>query len=237
MSSILTGDRGEQRGSTDARERAVRAVKTAMERAESDGQGGSQGRAFLVVDLGATIGSLLGNRSGPSATVEQVAERARDVATDEGLAVTGEARERSTRGRDGGGRSTLRTLFLLGAVVGIGYAVRRRMGSMDEITEQATERAREMADETAMRTGEAAGRTESATGEAAERIEETGEMAAEQVESGSEQVADRVREGGEGAADQMESAGETVEEAEREAEERAEEMSDDENENEDENEE
>lgn len=200
------------------RQPLVRAFRMALEDAEM-GRSGSSGqglaRTFLLIDLGAAMGYLLGNRGnsdGAGAVAEMVSEPASDVEAE------------LDTGQQSGGRSTLSTLFLLGAVVGIGYVLRTRMGSMDEVVDQATERARTVSDEAAMRMGETAGRTETAAQQAADTIAETGEMAGEQIQEGSETAADRVEEGGEQAADQMQGAGETVEEVEGQMEEKADEM-------------
>jgi hypothetical protein len=178
----------------------VRVLRTALEEADRSGDNG-MARTYLLVDLGAVASRVLGRRGPSSEGAEALAELASEPESDGG-------------GR-GQGRSTLSRLFLLGAVVGIGYMLSRRSGSMDEVVDKATERARSVADETAMRSGEIAGRTETATQEAAEKVEEAGEKAAESVE-----------EGGEAAADQIEQAGETVENVEQQAEESAEEMTD-----------
>lgn len=178
----------------------IRVLRTALEDADRSGDSG-MARTYLLVDLGAVVGKILGRRGASVGGSEPLAELAPDPET--------------TGGGRGQGRSTLSKLFLLGAVVGIGYMMRRRSGSMNEVVDKATERAREVADETAMRSGEIAGRTETASKEVADQIEEAGEMAAERVE-----------EGGETAADQMEGAGETVENVEQKAEEKTEEMTD-----------
>ncbi|WP_135828959.1 hypothetical protein [Halorussus halobius] len=212
MSSVLSSEGGEQGRSTDARERAATAVTTAMERAGSDGE---RSRAFLVIDLGSAVGSLFGRGDGSSAVVEAAAERGRRAATDD--------RERTSQR---GGRGTLATLFVLGAVAGLGYVLQRRMGSVDEVVDQATEQVQTVADRTEMRSGEAAEQTEEVAGAAADRIEETGGTVAEQVESGSEEVAERVREGGEEAADTVQEGGERAAEQMEEAGERAEETAD-----------
>lgn len=234
MSSILTRaaeETSESSTGSTVREPMMRAIKMALEEAEDGRSSGSAGRemarTFLVVDLGAVVGYLFGDRKSMSGAVETLAE----VAPEQDVEGTSEqdvevASERATEmapepGTDdgGGGRGVLSKLFLLGVVVGLGYAARTRMGSGDKLVDKATDRARSVADEAAMRSGEAAGRTETVTGEAAERIEESGEMAAERIQEGSEMAAERVQEGGEQAADQMEEAGETVENVEEKAEE------------------
>lgn len=202
MSSVLSRSRGEETTKLTDEDRSpmVRVLQTALEDGDRSGDSG-MARTYLLVDLGAVVGKILGRRGASAGGSEPLAELAPEPETTEG-------------GR-GQGRSTLSRLFLLGAVVGLGYMLQRRSGSMDEVVDKATERAREVADETAMRSGEMAGRTETASKEAAHQIEEAGEMAAERVE-----------EGGEAAADQMEGAGETVENVEEKAEEATDEMTD-----------
>ena len=187
----------------------MRVLRTAVEDANRSGDR-SMARTYLLVDLGAVAGKMLGRRSASVDGSEPIAELAPEP--------------EPTKGGRGQGRSTLSRLFLLGAVVGIGYMMRKRSGSMNEVVDKATERAREVADQTAMRSGEMAGRTETASKQAAEQIQETGESAAERIQEGSEKAAERVEEGGEQAADQMEGAGETVENVEQTAEEKTEEM-------------
>lgn len=179
----------------------IRVLRTALEEADRSGDSG-MARTYLLVDLGAVARRILGRRGATSEGMEGT----------EPLAELAPEPETTDGGR-GQGRSTLSRLFVLGAIVGIGYMMSRRSGSMDEVVDKATEQARSVADQTAMRSGEMAGHTETASQEAAEQIEEVGEKAAEKVE-----------EGGEKAADQMEEAGETVEEVERTAEEKTEEM-------------
>ena len=196
----------------------MRAFRMALEDAETSGSSGSGSgklaRTFLLIDLGAAIGYLLGDRGSRSDGTEAIAEMVPESTIESGTEIQIEDQQ-------SGGRSTLSKLFLLGAVVGLGYVLRTRMDSMDQIVDQATERARTVTDDAAMRSGEAAGRTETMAQEAADTIEETGEMAAERIQEGSEMAAERVEEGGEQAADQMQGAGETVEEAEQQREERA----------------
>ena len=225
--SILTQNTEEKSGESTkntVREPVVRAIRTALEDAEMGRSSGSDGRklarTFLLIDLGAAMGYLLGDRGSTSNGTESIAEMVPESTSGAGT----EIQIQDQQSEQSGGRGTLSKLFLLGAVVGIGYVLRTRMGSMDRVVDKATERARTVSDEAAMRSGEAAGRAETVSQEAAETIEETGERAAERIQEGSEMAADRVEEGGQQAADQMESAGETVEEAEGQMEEKAEEM-------------
>jgi hypothetical protein len=209
--SILTQDTEEESGKSmerSVREPLVRALRVAMEDGESRSSGsGTRGlaRTFLLIDLGALVGYLFGNRGSNGGGAEALAQMVPEQAVETTASMETE--------QDSGGRGILSKLFLLGAVVGLGYVLRTRMGSMDRVVEEATDRAQTVTDEGVMRMGETAGRTEVAADEAADTIEEAGEMAAERVE-----------ETGEMAADQMESAGETVEAAEQQAEEKAEEM-------------
>jgi hypothetical protein len=222
--SILTQDTEETSGESTnraVREPIIRAFRMALENTESGRSSGSSGRGlartFLLIDLGAAIGYLLGDRGSTSNGTDSIAEMVSEPASGAGTEIQIEDQQ-------SGGRSTLSKLFLLGAVVGIGYVLRTRMGSMDRVVDRATERARTVSDEAAMRSGEAAGRTETTAQEAAETIEETGDRAAERIQEGSEMAADRVEEGGQQAADQMESAGESVEEVEGQMEAKADEM-------------
>ncbi|MFC4550883.1 MULTISPECIES: hypothetical protein [Halorussus] len=214
MSSILSRD-AEKRRAERTSDPLMRAFEVVLEEAESGrsrSQDGRIVRPFLLVDLGAALGYLRGKRGGTTETVANSVE--------ETLETRMESSDRGRSGRSGGGgRSILSRLFLVGAVVGLAYVLRKRSGSVDELASKATDRARSVADETARRSGEAAGRAETVTDEAADTIRERGEMAAETVQEGSEKAADRVEEGGERAADQIEGAGETVENAEEKAEE------------------
>lgn len=219
MSSILTRNRGETAGeSMQGTESGplMQVLKVAIEESGMDASSASRGRkiarAFLVVDVGAAVNRLLRGRGGPSEAAETLVEPALEIET-------GEGRQ---------GRGTLSKLFLAGVVVGLGYVLRSRSGSVGKVVDTATQRAQTVADETARRSGEIAQRTTAVTGQvagrieesgemAAERIEQTGEMAAERIEGGGEMAADRIQESGEMATDQIEEATETVEEMEEEA--------------------
>ncbi|NHN59737.1 MULTISPECIES: hypothetical protein [Halorussus] len=242
MSSILSeaADAARTELTDDGARGSILRVVELVEETDSDGEGRavarSLGRPFLLVDLKAVLDYVRGNRGKTTEIAEGHVEEAIQTATDDG----GRRRDES-RGRDGGesdGRGALSKLFLLGAVVGLGYVLRKRSDSVGQAVSQATDRAREVADETAMRSGEAAQRTEAVAGEAADRIEESGEMAADRVQEGSETAAEQVREGGEMAADRVEEGGEkvsddiegaadTAEDAESTAEDKADEMSSD----------
>lgn len=232
MSSILSGDTGESRGeqSSETSDQLVRAIEVVLEEAESGQSSGSRDRSILrpllVVDLREAIRHLRGGREGATEAIEQTAEEA--LSTE----MTGDRRGSGGSGRSdgsqGSGRGTLSKLFLVGVVVGLGYVMRKRSGSVGEAVTEATERVRGVADETERRSGEMAGRTEAAAGEAADRIEQTGETvadeAADRVRESGQMAADSVQETGEMAADEMEGAAEKTEEAENKAEEKADEM-------------
>ncbi|WP_377073927.1 hypothetical protein [Natronoarchaeum mannanilyticum] len=157
------------------------AFKEAMEEAEQERSAGARGRrlarTLLLVGAGVAIGYRL--RSDEVET-----ERAR------------ERIEESTRsGRSRGG--VLRNLVPAVGAVGAAYALKSRMGSVDEVVDQAAEQVQTVAEQTTDRTDEAAGRISTVTGEAAEQIEEGGEEVAQQVEQGGEQAAEQVDEAAE----------------------------------------
>jgi hypothetical protein len=181
-------------------------------------------RTFLLVDLGAAMNYLRGRRGSSEAT-----EALTEMVSEPELTETG-----GESNSGGQGRGTLSKLFLVGMVVGLGYMLRKRSGSVGQTVSQATDRAREVADETELRSGEMAGRTETVTEKAADRIEETGETvadeAADRVRESGEMAADSVQESGEMAADEIEGAAEKTEEAEEKAEDAADEATSGENE-------
>jgi hypothetical protein len=227
MSSILSRDA--ESGSTKrtddgGRDPVVRAFRTMADDEERTAAGRDTGiaRTFLLVDLGAAMNYLRGRR-GSSEAAEALTEMVSEPGSTSGLELQSES-----DGRGGGGRGTLSKLFLVGMVVGLGYVLRQRSGSVGQTVSQATERARSVADRTERRSGEMAGRTEAATEKAADRIEETGEtvadQAADRVRESGEMAADRVQESGEMAADEIEGAAEKTEEAEEQAEEKADEV-------------
>lgn len=193
------------------RSKIARAIKVALEGAKANQSSESQNRrlvrAFLLVDLGAVGGSLLGNRHSTSMATETLTEVASEPVED--------------HGRQGRGRGVLSKLVLFGVIIGLGAILRTRLGSRDQVVTEATDRAQSVADETAMRSGEAAGRTEAITEKTAGMIETGGETAAEGIEAGSTTVADRIRVSGEQTADQIEGVGETVENVEEKVEESA----------------
>lgn len=214
MSSILTQDTEDTSESSIrsvVQNPIARAIKVALEGVKANQSTESQDRrlvhAFLLVDLGAVGGSLLGNRHSPSTATETLTKVVSEPAED--------------HGRRGRGRGVLSKLFLFGLVIGLGAILRTRLRSKDQVVSEATDRAQSVADETAMRSGEAAGQTEAITEKTAAMIEESGETAAERIEAGSTTVADRIRTSGEQTADQIEEVGETVENVEEKAEEAA----------------
>ncbi|WP_162224595.1 hypothetical protein [Halorussus amylolyticus] len=221
-------------GTETTKESVIGAVSRVADRIETNRSSGASRRGmsgpFVVIDLGPVAERFFGDSN--SEGLEERAESALD-AVNTGMQAT------SSSDRDGQsqGRGMLSRLFVVGLVVGLGYVLRRRGGSLGGVLRRATERMRSTADETADRTDEAADRTETVAGTAAQRIRETGEMAAQQVEQGSEMVAtrieeggetasDRVEESGEMAADRMEEAADTAEETAEEAEQASAEMSD-----------
>lgn len=175
MSSILSGESAETRSTTTG-ERLARAITLVRERARSDG---TAGRAFLVVDLGVVGRYLLGNRASTKA-IESAAEPVLDVPVE-------------PRSDERGGRGMLGALFVLGAVVGVGYALQRRMGSGDDLGERADE--------------------------LADSVEAGSESVAEQVRERGEETADRVEEAGETAEEFQTEAEERVDEMTDEGEE------------------
>ncbi|UPW01117.1 hypothetical protein M0R88_03205 [Halorussus gelatinilyticus] len=201
MSGILSEITGENRAMDDgARGQIVRAVKMAIQDGDgmsADSREGEIVRTFLLVDLGAAMNYLRGRRGSSEAT-----EALTELAPEADLESDGSS----------GGRGMLSRLFLLGVVVGLGYAMSKRSESVGETVGRATDRVREVADQTAIRSGEAAQRTEAVAGEAADRIEEGSEMAAERVQEGGEAAAEQVRERGEMAADSVQEGGEEVSE-------------------------
>ena len=232
MSEILSRDTEERRGERTS-DPMMRMFEVAA--GESESGDGRMVRPFLLVDLAAALDYLRGTRGGTGRLLADGVERTLLSQSSEaesrrarGGRSRGESRrgspdgERNRRGESSGsGTSVLPRLFLVGAVVGLAYVLRKRSGSVDEVASKATDRARSVADRTARRSGEAAGRAETMTDEAADTIRERGETAAEAVQEGSETAAEQVEEGGERAADQIEGAGETVEEVEEKAEEKA----------------
>lgn len=218
MSNTLSrdvGEKGTKRTGDNVRDSIVRAVDVVLEESESGGSAESGGRSmvrpFLVVDLGVVLDSLRGNRGGATEAIEHTVEET--------------AQTRASEGQRGSGRGMLSKLFLVGAIVGLGYMMRKRSGSVGQTVTKATDRAREIADQTEIRSGEVAQRTEAVTGQAADKIEQQGETvadeAADRVRESGEMAADRVQEGGEMASDEIEGAAETAESAEKKAEETA----------------
>jgi len=171
MSSILNREQAETRASsTNTGERLGRAITLVRDRAGSDG---IAGRAFLVVDLGVVGRYLLGKRGPATEAVEPRTEPVLDVPVER-------------RSDERGGRGMLGMLFVLGAVVGVGYALRRRTGSGEDLGERADE--------------------------LADSVEAGSESVAEQVRERGEEAADRVEEAGDTAEEFQTEAEERVDE-------------------------
>lgn len=130
-----------------------------------------------------------------------------------GEAATELARSADVEQQSDGGGGTLSKLFLLGIVVGLGYALRSRSrsrgGSVDETAQRTAEEAETLADR------------------AANTIQRRGEVAATRIEEGSEALAERIETTGEQTAEQIGEAGERIEDVESEAEERMEDVQED----------
>lgn len=207
MSGILSDEGGESKAESavDAvPESVLRTLKVAMEESESgETRNGKIVRTFLLVDVGEAVRYLRGRNGRTSEVAEKTVEKAIDAGSDETTTSTSPAQESQ-------GRGMLSRLLLVGVVVGLGYLLKSRSGSVDEAVSKTTEQLHSVADKTAVRSGEVAQRTEAVVGQAAEGIQETGEMAADQVETGTEEAADRVRESGETAADQVQEGGQTA---------------------------
>ena len=177
MSSVLSRE-SERASSKTAGERLARALTLVRERAGSDGTGG---RAFLVVDLGVVGRRLLGRRGPATESVDSSVEQVLDPPVE----------RRSEEG--GGGRGLFATLFVLGAVVGVGYVLQRRTGSNGDLGERADE--------------------------LADSVETGSENVAEQVRERGERAADRLEEAGETAEEFQTDAEERVDEMTDEGEE------------------
>lgn len=134
-----------------------------------------------------------------------------------GEGVNHESRSRSS------GRSMLPMLFVGGALFALGYMLRDRYGSVDNMADSTSERIQRVTDMTAER-------TEGMTGGAAERVRETGRMVTERTETMSSDAAERIRIGGGKAGEMSDEAAdrieETGEELADEMEERSEETAD-----------
>lgn len=213
MSGILTREGEQTAESTNETDRPPlnQVLRVVMEQADSGGSTGAQNRklarTFVVMDVGAALRYLRGTRGGTTEIAETAAEFA-----------SGPEPERDQKRR---GRGMLTRLFLVGVVVGLGYVLRTRSESVDEMVDRVTERtqsvANRAAEQTATVTETAADRIQESSEQAAERLEETGEQTAEQVQEGGERAAGQIKEGGEQAADQIDEAAETATEVGEEA--------------------
>jgi hypothetical protein len=196
MSSVLTQNRKEM--VSKSMENAVRepvkdAFKEMMEEADAERRSRSRGRRFVrtltVLGIGAAVGYALEGGAPMPEDVETADQSEQDV---------------DAEGSDGGGRGLLPRLILGGTVLGVGYALKSRSGSVDEVVDQATEQVQTVADQTVGATDQAADKVTAVTGQAAEEIEETGEEAAETLEEGGEEAADQIEEVAEGEDEQSE---------------------------------
>lgn len=225
MSSILS--RGtEEKEPKQTSDSLARAFEIVLEETESGRatrfQDGRVVRPFLLVDLRAALNSVRKRRGGTVDAVENRVEETLQTGTSFGERDRG----KGGRERDEGGRGALSKMFLVGALVGIGYMMRKRPEAVRKVVTRVTNRARSVAEQTEMRSGEIAQQTERTSDDVADQIEESGETvadeAADQVREVGETAADSVQEGGEMAGDQIEEAAETAENVEEKAEETSE---------------
>lgn len=232
MGEFLTPGRREML--TKSMEGAVRepikgAVKEAMEEAEAERSSNAGRRrvprTLVLVGLGAAIGYVLrgrgmgflgpfgstaGREESPPATVTTRPEPTKPA-------------EESDTAADAG-RGIVSKLLMVGAIVALGYLLRTRTDSIDQLTTSVKQKTGMMADETAEYTEDVAEETEAMTEEVADRVAAGGETVAERIERGSEEMASEIEASGEGAAEQLEETGEQAEEMGTEAEESAGEM-------------
>lgn len=186
MKSVLTEDRKDTvtRSVEDVlREPLKDAYKEAMAEAEAERSARARSRklfrSLLFATLSAAVGYAL-RRADPESAgsiVEKAAEP--DI----------ESIREPTVEEESGGRGLLPKLLLVGALAGLGYALSRRYGSVDEVVDVVTERTEEAAEETSERTGEFAEETSEMTEEIGETIDETGDEAAESIDETGDEVA------------------------------------------------
>lgn len=156
---------------------------------DPDGSGAI--RPFLVIDLRRALQTVR-EIDTPVPGIDQAAEAASELAGDDDNQSKSSSQSESEQ--EPSGRGLLSKLFVLGVVVGIGYALRKRRSgrSVDEAAEEAAEETQTIAERaasTVQRRGEvAASRIEEGTGAIAERIEETGEESAQQIQESGEQI-------------------------------------------------
>lgn len=231
MSNVLTQDRKEKMAQSVEGIMSEPLTETLEDVVEETGKeqsvasfGDGTVQLLLLVDLKSALNYLRETRS-EAREMGEMSEMSETIDIDTST---------STQQKSGGskGRGTLTRLFLVGAVVGLGYVLRRRMGSVDEVVTEASDRAQSVAERTSERTSEFAEQTTAVTDEAANTVEESSEQVADQIESGGEAAADQIESTGETAADEVDSSGdataERVEEVSEEMEERADEDADDE---------
>lgn len=191
---ILTEERKETLArsmSTAVREGIKEAARGSSD-SETEQTSGGRGilGTLVLVGLGAGIGYLVRWRR----TMD-----GGDEGSDPMSESTIETTEESTGGRSRG-RRFLSMLFRVGAVAALGYAMKRRSGSVGEDIDEASDRTRSVAEMTASRAGWAAQQIDAVTDQAADRIQQVGE-----------ETADRIQEGGEQTSEQIEEVAETTE--------------------------
>jgi len=195
MSSVLTQERKDTLAKSvegAVRQPLKEAFKEAMEEAEQERSASSRGRrlarTLLLVGAGVAMGYRIRSDEVETERTQQRVE------------------ESSDSGRSRGG--VLRNLVLAVGAVGAAYALKSRMGAVDEVVDQATEQVQTVAEQTSERTDEAADRITAVADDAAEQIEEGGEEVAQQVDQAGEQAAEQVDEAaetGEESSDEEES--------------------------------
>jgi len=134
----------------------------------------------LLISIGATVGYLLQRRR---TDTDSIAEDLEPI-TESEPEIGEEPVEES------GGRGIVSKLLLVGTVVGIGYVLKSRSGSVDEVVSEATEQVQSVTEKTIGESDQADEKVE----EVAEKAEEASEIAAEGIESTGEDVSEQVDE-------------------------------------------
>lgn len=171
----------------------VRTLKVAMEDSKSrESQNGKIVHMFLLIDITEAIRDLLGEEETKSKTAERTLKKAVDTEPDKATTSTQS---------DDQGRGILSKLLLLGAVVGVGYVLKSRSGSMDKnkILRKVSDQAQSVADETTKRSSKIAERTGTVTEQTSEKIQQGGETAADQVQEEGQKAADQINKAAETA--------------------------------------
>jgi len=190
MSTVLTQDRKKllSRSIEGAvHEPLKQAYKETLQEAEAERAqraGRSRTRRFfgtlLLISIGATVGYLLQRRR---TDTDSIAEDLEPI-TESEPEIGEEPVEES------GGRGIVSKLLLVGTVVGIGYVLKSRSGSVDEVVSEATEQVQSVTEKTIGESDQADEKVE----EVAEKAEEASEIAAEGIESTGEDVSEQVDE-------------------------------------------